>query len=89
MAHDRHLSETKYFDLLRSIRDAGGVPCEDAPALFFPEDLPDPDLRDASVRVAKALCRKCPITEKCLVYALETNQRFGIWGATEGHERSI
>lgn len=84
-----HLSETKYFALLRSIRDAGGVPCESAPNLFFPEDQPDPELRDASIKVAKRLCRRCPIVDECLVYALETNQRFGIWGATEGHERSI
>lgn len=89
MTANRHLSETKYFALLKSIREVGGVPCEAAPTIFFPEDLTDPDLRETSVRVAKAICRRCPIVDECLVYALETNQRFGIWGATEGHERSL
>jgi WhiB family redox-sensing transcriptional regulator len=84
---NRHLSETKYFALLRSIRDADGVECEKYPDAFFPEDIDDPDKRAASVKLAKALCNACPIKDECFTYAIETNQRYGVWGGTLGHER--
>jgi WhiB family redox-sensing transcriptional regulator len=29
----------------------------------------------------------CPVAEPCLEYALETNQRAGIWGGTTEEER--
>lgn len=84
---NRHLSETKYFALLRSIRNADGVECEKYPDAFFPEDIDDPDKRAASVKLAKALCNACPIKDECFTYAIETNQRYGVWGGTLGHER--
>jgi hypothetical protein len=84
---NRHLSETKYFALLRSIRAVGGVECEKYPESFFPEDQDDPEKRAASIKLAKALCNACPIKDECFTYAIETNQRFGIWGGTQGHER--
>lgn len=83
----RSITETKYFALLREIQSAGGVPCDDHPDLMFPEDIPDPDLRAASTRLAKALCRSCPIVGECFTYALETHQRYGIWGGTTAQER--
>lgn len=86
MTH-RHLAETKYFALLRSIRDADGVECEKYPDAFFPEDIEDPEKRAVSIKLAKALCNACPIKDECFTYAIETNQRFGIWGGTQGHER--
>jgi WhiB family redox-sensing transcriptional regulator len=84
---NRHLSDTKYFALLRSIREADGVECEKYPDAFFPEDIDDPDKRAASVKLAKALCNACPIKDECFTYAIETNQRYGVWGGTLGHER--
>lgn len=84
---NRHLSETKYFALLRSIRDADGVECEKYPDAFFPEDIDDPEKRAVSIKLAKALCNACQIKDECFTYAIETNQRFGIWGGTQGHER--
>jgi WhiB family redox-sensing transcriptional regulator len=36
-------------------------------------------------RAALAICSTCPVTEECLVFALETRERFGVWGGT--HER--
>ena len=53
-------------------------------ALFFP-DIDDSDVEQV-VR-AKAVCAVCPVTEDCLEYALETNQRSGIWGGTSEKER--
>ena len=87
MANDRHLSDTQYFALLKSIHDQRGVECQKNPQLFFPEDIADPEKRELSIKAAKAICRQCPIKVECLTYALSTNQRYGIWGGTEGHER--
>jgi hypothetical protein len=84
---NRHLSDTKYFALLRSIREVDGVECEKYPDAFFPEDIDDPEKRAASVKLAKALCNACPIKDECFTYAIETNQRYGVWGGTLGHER--
>lgn len=87
MAQDRHLSETKYFALLKAIHDNGGVECQRNPQLWFPEDIPDPEKRELSIKAAKRICKQCPIRDACLSFALESNQRYGIWGGTEGHER--
>jgi WhiB family redox-sensing transcriptional regulator len=52
--------------------------------LFFPSSEV---LDDAPVARAKAVCSVCPVVEDCLEYALETNQRSGIWGGTSEQER--
>jgi WhiB family transcriptional regulator, redox-sensing transcriptional regulator len=52
--------------------------------LFFPTSE---GADDASVDRAKAVCAVCPVVEDCLEYALETNQRAGIWGGTSEQER--
>ena len=49
-------------------------------AIFFPE-------KGESSRPAKSVCRNCPVREPCLQYALETDQRFGIWGGTSERQR--
>lgn len=35
---------------------------------------------------AKAVCRRCPVMEQCLQYAVERFE-WGIWGATSDEER--
>ena len=50
------------------------------PDLFFPE-------RGASTREAKEVCAACVVQEQCLTYALETVQKFGIWGGMSERER--
>jgi WhiB family redox-sensing transcriptional regulator len=53
-------------------------------SLFFPgADGVD----EASTERAKAVCAVCPVIDDCLQYALETNQRSGIWGGTSEKER--
>lgn len=47
---------------------------------FFPE-------KGASTRPAKRVCRKCRVRVECLDYALETGQRFGVWGGLSERER--
>lgn len=50
---------------------------------FFPE-------KGGSVKEAKAVCARCPVAGlngKCLQYALDNNERFGIWGGYTERER--
>lgn len=53
---------------------------ETDPEAFFPE-------KGGSVREAKRVCRNCEVRAECLSYAIETNQRFGIWGGLSRQER--
>lgn len=62
-----------------SWRDLGECQYTD-PELWFPE-------KGGSVRDAKRICKTCAVEAECLEYALETGQRFGIWGATSEVER--
>jgi WhiB family redox-sensing transcriptional regulator len=50
------------------------------PDLFFPE-------KGGSTRDAKKLCLSCPVGEECLDFALENEERFGIWGGKSERER--
>jgi WhiB family redox-sensing transcriptional regulator len=62
----------------------GRAACSGYPhALFFP----GPDAAAREVERAKAICSVCPVIELCLEYALETNQRSGVWGGTTEAER--
>ena len=61
--------------------------CQRVPSIFFPEDFPDPEKRTLATKAAKKICRQCPMVEECFTYAIETNQRYGIWGATSPDER--
>ena len=48
--------------------------------LFYPE-------QGASTFEAKAVCWGCVVREECLAFAIETGERFGIWGATSERQR--
>jgi WhiB family redox-sensing transcriptional regulator len=55
--------------------------CLDAdPEAFFPE-------KGGSTREAKRICAACPVREECLQYALDNDERFGIWGGLSERER--
>ena len=36
---------------------------------------------------AKRICDRCPVKVECLEYALETDEKYGIWGGTSEEER--
>lgn len=74
-------------ELLLAIDDAGGVPCQEMPDLFFPEDIPDGQVRTEAIKTAKSLCKTCPVKWTCFEYATTTGQQFGIWAGTLPHER--
>lgn len=59
---------------------ADGLCAQTDPEAFFPE-------KGGSTREAKATCRRCDVTHDCLVYALESDQRHGIWGGTSESDR--
>ena len=50
------------------------------PEAFFPE-------KGGSTRDAKKVCLVCDVRLDCLEYALENDERFGIWGGLSERER--
>jgi WhiB family transcriptional regulator, redox-sensing transcriptional regulator len=55
------------------------------PELFFPESD-----REATVsKIAKRICRHCDVWRECRAYALEYDERFGIWGGMTKRERTL
>ena len=50
------------------------------PEAFFPE-------KGGSTREAKKVCGGCEVKAECLEYALENDERFGIWGGMSERER--
>jgi WhiB family redox-sensing transcriptional regulator len=50
------------------------------PEAFFPE-------KGGSTRDAKKVCVGCDVRAECLEYALEHDERFGIWGGLSERER--
>lgn len=58
--------------------------------LFFPEDSEDDD-DDGSferrIETAQSICGSCPVRLSCLQHALDTEERFGVWGGTTEVER--
>lgn len=49
-----------------------------------------PDRGHGLGRIAKAVCSTCPVREQCLAFALDTQQKFGVWGGkTEAERRKI
>ncbi|MEE1752094.1 WhiB family transcriptional regulator [Streptomyces sp. SP18CS02] len=65
-------------------REAAACRTED-PDLFFPIGTGGPALLQAEE--AKAVCRRCPVREQCLQWALENNQDIGVWGGLGENER--
>jgi WhiB family redox-sensing transcriptional regulator len=58
---------------------------EEDPDLFFPIGNTGPAL--LQIEEAKAVCRRCPVMERCLQWALESSQEYGVWGGTDEDDR--
>jgi hypothetical protein len=68
-------------------RDYAACRNED-PDLFFPKGTDGPWA--LQIEQAKAVCRRCPALEACLLYAYEANPSDGIFGGlTEAERRSL
>ena len=59
---------------------ADALCAETDPEAFFPE-------KGGSTRAAKRICDSCEVRQQCLEYALENDERFGIWGGLSERER--
>jgi WhiB family transcriptional regulator, redox-sensing transcriptional regulator len=57
----------------RQVTGAPALLCQREPDLFFSEDPGD-------LRLAKELCRLCPLQAECLAGALERGEPWGVWG---------
>ena len=53
--------------------------------LFFP--VGSSGAAVGHIKAARAVCRRCPVQEACLRFALETNQEAGVWGGKDEDER--
>ena len=45
--------------------------------------------RLARERRAKSVCAACPVQMQCLEYAIEADERYGIWGGLNQDERRL
>lgn len=52
------------------------------PELFHPERGDN-----LAVREAKAVCAECPVRARCLHYAVECREIYGVWGGASERER--
>lgn len=50
--------------------------------LFFPE-------KGGSTQAAKLVCQLCDVRQQCLDFALDTDERHGIWGGLSDRERRV
>lgn len=57
-----------------------GLCAQTDPEAFYPE-------KGGSSREAKATCGRCGVRDDCLTYALDHEERFGIWGGASERER--
>lgn len=42
---------------------------------------------EARIERAKYLCQSCPVQQACLSAAMDMNERHGVWGGTDPHQR--
>lgn len=55
---------------------------ETDPEAFFPA-------KGASIRAVKRVCDTCKVEAACLLYALDHDERFGVWGGKSERERRV
>lgn len=60
---------------------------DEDPELFFPIGSTGPALEQ--LERAKAVCGRCQVLDRCLEWALETNQDAGVWGGMSEDERRV
>lgn len=68
----------------RNWRDRAACRTED-PEIFFPVGETGP--AQLQILEAQTVCRRCPVTNACFAWAIETGQEHGIWGASTEADR--
>jgi WhiB family transcriptional regulator, redox-sensing transcriptional regulator len=62
--------------------------CRDLdPEMFFIEAHTAETRQDKAAAIA--VCNACPVAAECLAYALEHDERYGIWGGTSAADRRM
>ena len=60
--------------------------CRDEdPELFFPIGTGGP--AQAQITAAKAVCGGCPVSLRCLTWAIDTGEDVGVWGGLDAAQR--
>ena len=59
----------------------------DSATFFHPENERGPS-RARRERMAKEVCGRCPVTQRCLDWALSTREPYGVWGGKSTEERA-
>jgi WhiB family transcriptional regulator, redox-sensing transcriptional regulator len=88
--------DTKEGTVLASFEDApdrldwqDSAACRDYDnVLFFGEEGESELEKQGREARAKTVCQRCPVAEPCLEFAMETNQKYGIWGGLTDKERA-
>lgn len=57
-----------------------GLCAQTDPEAFFPE-------KGDSNRDAKRICARCDVKAECLEWALDNDERYGVWGGLSENER--
>lgn len=56
------------------------------PEVFF--GIPGVPLGDEAIKEAKRICNEmCSVKDQCLDFALDSNEKFGVWGGLDERER--
>ncbi|MGN5236271.1 MULTISPECIES: WhiB family transcriptional regulator [unclassified Rhodococcus (in: high G+C Gram-positive bacteria)] len=78
--HERHLDQDVDWWAQADCRFFG-------PSAFFGPDSESPAERLRRENHAKRICAGCSVADKCLQYAVDSGEQFGIWGGTSERER--
>lgn len=57
-----------------------GLCSQTDPEAFFPD-------KGGSTKEAKKICVQCEVRDECLQYAIDHDERFGVWGGLTERER--
>jgi hypothetical protein len=87
MRNRRQTADNAYHRLMELQRENGGSPCEQLPAVFYPEEFEDPEMYVLAEKVAKQLCNDCPLLKECREWGLLAAVPYGIIGGLTFHER--
>lgn len=61
--------------------------CKEVPSEIFYPDGKDKETDKHREAMAKNICRRCPVAAECLMYAIQNEENYGIWGSYAPKDR--